>query len=155
MDKFVKISLSLVIVLFLASSCGLDEQKQKLKKDSEYGVLSNEVHEQNMYVKLYLPQSEFPDSVETIPFKVKNLGSTTVTFGMEYLVEKYIKGNWYVIPYKSNVGFIMIAQLLKPEEIYKDQVPMDLLDYRLTEGRYRIVKKIDSKILGAEFQIID
>lgn len=49
----------------------------------------------------------------------------------------------------------MIAQLLKPGEIYKDQVSMDLLDYRLTEGRYRIVKKVDSKILGAEFQIID
>lgn len=93
MDKFAKISLSLVIVLFLASSCGLDEQKQELKKDSEYGALSNEVHEQNIYVKLYLPQSEFPVSVESIPFKVKNLGATTVTFGMEYRVEKYIKGH--------------------------------------------------------------
>ncbi|ASK64089.1 hypothetical protein CFK37_18980 [Virgibacillus phasianinus] len=156
MDKFAKISLSSVIILLLACSCGLnDEQEKRLIKESEYGTLSNKVHEQNIYVKLYLPQAKFSASVDTIPFKVKNLGTTTETIGMEYRVEKYIKGHWYVVPFKPNVGFIMIAQLLKTGEIYKGQVSMDMLDYRLIEGRYRIVKKIGSIILGAEFQIID
>lgn len=157
MERFVKIALFLVMVLFLTAGCGSnnEEKQKKLTNKSDHGTLSNKVHEQDIYAKLYLPQSEFPTSVKTIPFKVKNLGDTTVTLGMEYRVEKYKKGYWYVIHFKPNVGFIKIARLLKPVEIYKGQVSTDLLDYSLTEGRYRIVKKVDSKILGAEFQIID
>lgn len=156
MQRFVKIGLFLVMVLFLTASCGSNnEGKQKLTNKSDRMTLSNKVHEQDIHAKLYLPKSKFPTFIETIPFRIKNIGATTVTFGMEYRVEKFRKGSWYVVPFKPNVGFVMISRLLKPGNIYNDQVSMDLLDYHLTEGRYRVVKKIGSKTLGAEFQIID
>lgn len=156
MQRFVKIGLFLVMVFFLTAGCGSNnEEKRELTNKSDHGTLSNKVHEQDIHAKLYLPKSKFPTSVESMPFRIKNLGATTVTFGMEYRVEKFRKGSWYVIPFKPNAEFVMIARLLKVGEIYNDQVSMDMLDYYLTEGRYRVVKKIGPKTLGAEFQIID
>lgn len=134
-----------------------DDHGAELSTPSNYGELPEEIHDQGMGVKLYLKQTTLAPSAESIPFEIQNTGDTSITFGVGYTLEKFQHGSWYEYPFKPDVAFILIALILRPGETHKGSVSVDLLKYPLTEGRYRVVKKVSadgqSRVLAAEFTV--
>ncbi|AXI09260.1 hypothetical protein CV093_10645 [Oceanobacillus sp. 143] len=88
--------------------------------------------------------------------KIENTGTTTVGFGEPLYIEKLTSGTWYQIPYR-NLAFADISLGIEPNSDYEQAVPLEHLDYQLTEGNYRIIKVFnvneDESVLGAEFEI--
>ncbi|HET7577647.1 MAG TPA: immunoglobulin-like domain-containing protein [Bacillales bacterium] len=134
-----------------------EDQGPELTTPSNYGELPEEVHDQGIGVKLHLKQTTFAPSAESIPFEIQNSGETSITFGVGYTIEKFQHGTWYEYPFKPDVAFILMALILRPGETHKGSVSVDLLKYLLTDGRYRVVKKISadgqSRVLAAKFTV--
>jgi len=93
----------------------------------------------------------FYSSIQPISITIKNYG-TRISFGEPYSIERYENGKWEKIPtYRS--GWILILHVLDTNETFHQLVTIPFEIW--TPGHYRVVKEIDSKILTAEFYIVD
>jgi hypothetical protein len=134
-------------------------------------------NENDKHVLLYVPKNKLPNKVEKeeakfemriqkeiydkpvdeITVEIKNFGSTEITFGTYFWVEKFENDTWNRVPFKENKSFTDIGLHLNPGETYKQIVHLQMLNERLTEGKYRIVKEFTSNdtviTLAAEFEI--
>ncbi|MGC4378348.1 immunoglobulin-like domain-containing protein [Fictibacillus sp. Mic-4] len=157
MRKFAYFSLVLLISITMFGCANKEKKTETLMKRSEFGHLPNRVKTKAATFEIKMEKASYPSSVKEIAVMIKNYGPDIV-FGTSYQVEKYINGSWYAIPFKKDVGFTEIAIILKTNDTYRQKVGADLLDYRLTEGKYRIVKEFsvgnNEKLnLAAEFKI--
>lgn len=61
---------------------------------------------------------------------------------------------WYEIPFKKDTLWPELAQTVADGETGSLTLNLSLLDYKLTEGEYRVVKDINGITYAAEF-IVD
>lgn len=76
-----------------------------------------------------------------------NHGQTSVTFGVDYALEKYDDGMWRKVP--LDLAFIEIAIQLAPGETYDNDFSVE----DLAHGEYRLVKTIQAPDYGESFTL--
>ena len=102
--------------------------------------------------------TQFPvydKDIDRIQVILENAGDTNLNYGAEWKVEVQIAGEWKQVPFVENYAFIQPLYTLMPGGTYSFFVSMDMLDYNLKDGTYRVVKEISDGIYTAEFQIGD
>ncbi|MRX72647.1 hypothetical protein GJU40_10860 [Bacillus lacus] len=127
--------------------------------DLNYGVEDTlltlvEVPLQAINAKLYTDKEEYR-SYDSLILQLENFGPTTLSFGVDYSIEKFENGLWKSLVFE-NMGFASIGIEVQPHDIFEQ--PVDLP--RLPQGKYRIVKsfsadgtKLDAT-LAADFEVI-
>jgi len=84
---------------------------------------------------------EWYKSIDDIVLSVRNLAGYKISIGPEYRIEQKKGTEWVSVPFKPNVGFILLASEVLPNETYSQslQVPRFIGD--LEPGRYRVEKE--------------
>lgn len=96
---------------------------------------------------------------EKATFVITNNSNITYTYGPEYYLEKYDNGEFTEIKLDNPLTWNSVINTLKPGE--KGEIIIDFtLGYgKLSNGRYRLVKKVNSEdntlYIKAEFEISD
>ena len=102
--------------------------------------------------------TQFPvydNSIDRIQVILENAGDTNLNYGAEWKVEVQKGGGWKQVPFVENYAFIQPLYTLMPGGTDSFYVSMDMLDYTMKDGTYRVVKEISDGIYTAEFQIGD
>ncbi|WP_243300033.1 immunoglobulin-like domain-containing protein [Bacillus litorisediminis] len=143
----------LIGVLVWVSACS---GTSGLYIESKYNVLESEINKNKTSMKIYTDNQIYTLPVQRIILKFENNGTSDVNFGESRYIEKLVEGKWYLIPYKE-LGFNDIGLTIKPGESVEQRIPLEFLDYKLTEGLYRIPKSFNDEsenfVIAAEFEI--
>lgn len=83
--------------------------------------------------KNYVPKDSF------IHYTINNCSHTTVTYGQEFQIEKYVNGDWNRID--CDMGFTLVAYYISANEKADCKSRLYPL-YNLQAGKYRIAKEI-------------
>ncbi|MFC7687093.1 immunoglobulin-like domain-containing protein [Ureibacillus sp. GCM10028918] len=157
--KLRNILVSLMGITMLISACSnnaTDSEVDILERESEYGDLPNKLNEAQTKIEVATVKKEYSTQVNELILKIENTGTTTVGFDLPLYIEKLINGTWYQIPYK-NFTFADITLGTDSNSHYEQAVPLEHLDYQLTEGSYRIIKAFyvneGESVLGAQFDL--
>ncbi|QCR32508.1 immunoglobulin-like domain-containing protein [Lysinibacillus sp. SGAir0095] len=153
------IFVSLMGITMFISACSYnftDSGEEFLEEESEYGDLPNKLNEELTEIEVTTDKNEYSTQLNELILKIENAGTTTVGFGVPLYIEKLINGTWYRIPYK-NLSFTDIGLGIEPNSEYEQAVPLEYLNYQITQGNYRIIKAFNINegevVLGAEFEI--
>lgn len=85
-----------------------------------------------------------------VTFEIVNNKSESITYDSVYEIEKNIDGIW--LKYELEVEFVQADYTIEPGKKAVENVVLGNV-YNLGNGRYRLLKQIDSKMLCAEFEI--
>lgn len=141
-----------VVILFLAAvllGCRENPDKQ-LKKEAEQKT----AFEQKGVV-METEKAEYAPDKGEITYAIFNNSGQEVMFSKHFTLEKQINETWRSVPFKEGVAFIEVALMIAPGESVSETIPLHLFKQPLSEGRYRIVKKISGRNVAAEFQIVN
>ncbi|MBE6613898.1 MAG: hypothetical protein E7631_01155 [Ruminococcaceae bacterium] len=100
--------------------------------------------------------TQFPvydKDIDRIQVIIENGGETNLNYGVEWAMEVQQGGSWKQIPYAEGYAWIQPLISLMPAGTYSYYVSMDMLDYDLKDGTYRVVKEISGEVYTAEFMI--
>ncbi|GGH81893.1 outer membrane protein assembly factor BamE (lipoprotein component of BamABCDE complex) [Pullulanibacillus pueri] len=141
------------LLLCSLSGCGIVKSNHHHHNSdlslSKYDTLPNRFQNNKLHFKISIDQ-EAPKELILV---IENLGSQQITFGTPYSIEKWHNHHWYVIPLKKNMGFTAIGILLAPQKQYRQSIDKKNLVDPLAKGHYRLVKKIESEVVAAAFEI--
>ena len=153
------ILVSLIGIMMFISACSnnaTDSETDLFENESEYGDLPNILNEEQTIIKVTTDKKEYSTQVNELILKIENTGTTMVGFGEPLYIEKLMSGTWYQMPYK-NLEFADIGLGIEPNSDYEQAVPLEYLQYPLTEGNYRVIKAFSVNegkfVLGVEFEI--
>lgn len=145
--------IALIGIVFWISACS-DNNVLTLK--SEYDDLNDKYIKNQTSLEVYTDKEYYSLPVDRIVLKIENKGTSELNFGEERFLEKLVDGIWYRVPYKD-LGFNSINLTIDPGDSFAQEMPLEFLDYKLTEGIYRIPKAFDNGteqfIIAAEFEI--
>lgn len=145
-----------MLALIMLAACS-HAQTKPLTQKSVHGELPSKSTLPELTLEMVTDQTEYPSSTKEIAFEIKNEGPATVNFGTPYYVEKREQGTWYEIPFKDNVAFTEIGLMLAAGEGYQGKINLTDLDYSLTTGDYRMIKRFHSNekeiFLAVVFQV--
>ena len=116
-------------------------------KDSISMSDSNNISEKVDSIEFFVTNS----TPKLLKYKIVNNSSYDVIFGEEYSIEKNIDGVWK--SYNIAIDFIEIANILKPKELVEREIVFATTYGNLDKGEYRLLKRIDGKLLEAKFEI--
>ena len=100
--------------------------------------------------------TQFPvydKDIDRIQVILENAGETNLEYGAEWAVETRQGDDWKQLPFAEGYGWIQPLYTLMPGGTDNFYVSMDMLDYNLKDGTYRIVKEISGEVYTAEFMI--
>ncbi|MBR4960689.1 MAG: hypothetical protein IKY52_07320 [Clostridia bacterium] len=100
--------------------------------------------------------TQFPvydDDIDRIQVIIENHGEDNVNYGVEWAMEVLQGDTWKQIPFAENTVWIQPLISLMPGGAYSFFVTMEMLDFDLKDGTYRVVKEISGDIYTAEFSI--
>ncbi|MBQ8643015.1 MAG: hypothetical protein IJ480_12460 [Clostridia bacterium] len=101
-------------------------------------------------------RTQFPvyaADTDRIQVILENSGDTNLEYGAEWAVEVQQGDKWKQIPFADGYGWIQPLYTLMPGGTDSFYVSMDMLDYDMKNGTYRIVKEVSGQVCTAEFQI--
>lgn len=165
--KGIQIFFTVIGLLLLISACSSDRsvsENTSLESKSQYGDLPSKFSEGETTIEVYTDKQVYTLPVDEIVLLIENSGTTSIGFGEPRYLEKLKDGMWYQIPYDS-LAFGDIGLSIEPGNVDEQEMPLEYLDYRLTEGTYRIPKTfhVNSKtesledaeliVLASEFEI--
>lgn len=84
---------------------------------------------------------------------IENNSDTEYMYGEPYSIEKLIDGIWYVIPFPENAAWNDIGYILAPKSINTVYISLSYLNYKYSDGTYRIIKRIGDKNYSATFEL--
>lgn len=96
-----------------------------------------------MKFEMYIQENDINSTTNEIPFQIRNIGEKSVSF-IGYSIETFKEDSWYVVPFNDNLAFSSKPTILNPGETFQDNLLLYILQYKLTKGRYRIVKEFTS-----------
>ncbi len=84
---------------------------------------------------------------------IENHGEETLEFGAEWHLERLEKGEWRKVAFMDEMTWIQPLYMVMPDGYYIDHCSLSIFKKPLTEGEYRVVKKISGKVHTAAFTI--
>ena len=126
-------------VLMLLAACGGTLNKSDLKP-SPY-----EESELSGGVAMSAASSVVGPDTEMINLRIINATDKELTFGADYTLETQLDGEWYVVPPKEEMSFIMIAYILEAHGTAQVEAALSGPYGKLPDGRYRVVKGFSSE----------
>ena len=103
-------------------------------------------------------KTQFPvyaKDVEFIQFRIENNSGEMAEFGTMWTLERQEDGIWYSVPFAPDTGWTMPLIMLSDGGVTSDTVHLSMLDHKLKDGTYRIVKEINGTPYTAEFTVGD
>lgn len=145
-----KIWIIAIAALLFTAGCGAAAQNgdQQHLKPSPYTEKSFE-HVKG--IRVYMDQRNYSARSKEITLIIENDTDEGVTFGMDDTVEMERKGRWYVVPFRKDGAFLEIGQQMRPHQIVRKKLSLDLLNDQLEKGNYRVIKKIGAQVFAAPF----
>ncbi len=95
----------------------------------------------------------YDKSIDSITVLIENHSNAEISFGVPWSMEVLVDGNWMAVPFQPDTDWIEPLYMVEPGGTYTFTAKMDILDYRLKAGEYRIVKKISDQMYTANFTI--
>ena len=89
-------------------------------------------------------------SNKSLTIKITNNTESDIYYDMVYEIQKNINGKWY--KYLNEIDFIESIETIKSNSYANLDIIYSTV-YNLDRGKYRIIKRINSKIMSAEFEI--
>ena len=80
----------------------------------------------------------------SIKFILMNKSNSTIYYGNQVLLEKYVNPQWFEIPYSGEIGFLAILNRLEPNESLKISVPVEMWT-EVSAGEYRVVMEVSNQ----------
>jgi hypothetical protein len=125
--------------LMLLTACGGALNKSNLES-SPYGE-----SDLSGGVAMSTASSVVGPDTEMISLRIINETDKELTFGADYTLETLMDGEWYVVPPKEEMSFIMIAYILEANGTAQAEVALSGAYGKLPDGRYRVVKGFSSE----------
>ena len=154
MKKYLFFASQLLLISFFLSACQQDDSpiisstNKNLEKVEMQKLLSSK---EGILIKTEKKQYKEEDEINLI---FKNDLDTSVSYGLEFEVQKLSKGAWVNYPLKNPI-FTQELCKLNPHSVESQAILLnDLTEKELTPGKYRIVKKFDDYYLAAPFEMI-
>jgi hypothetical protein len=97
--------------------------------------------------------SVYAPDVPFVQFTIENNSGETAEYGSEWTLERLEDNHWYRVPFKPNVGWTQPLMMLGDGGIASDTIHLSVLDHKLKNGFYRIVKEINGIPHVAEFEV--
>ncbi len=95
-------------------------------------------------VTMSASDSTFSPDTEMVGLRIINTTDKEFYFGADYTLETQIDGEWYVVPPKEEMSFIMIAYILEPKGTAEAEAALRGPYGKLSDGQYRVVKGFSS-----------
>lgn len=158
MNKKLLIALAIVIALTLCSILYEATTKQAHLTKSSHSSLPQSIDQDDIQFTFESQDDSYNTSTTEITLSINNMGTTNIEFGEMCTIEKYKNGRWYVLPFVDHLAFDMILNILQPQKSKEIKFDTEVLDYKITTGKYRVVKEITSEgnsmVVAAEFNIL-
>ena len=103
-------------------------------------------------------QTQFPVYAPDVPFiqfTISNNSGEMAEFGTEWTLERLDGDTWYTVPFKPNTAWTQPLYMLSDGGTAAHTAYLSMLDHKLKEGTYRIVKEINNTPYTAEFTVGD
>ena len=104
-------------------------------------------------VKLTTQFPVYENDIESIQVILENGGDTNLEYGTAWAVEKKQGERWVQIPFVPDSAWTQPLLTLLPGGTDSFYVSMDMLDYALQDGEYRVVKEVSGVVYAAEFSV--
>lgn len=145
MVKKLFVTIFLVMSMILLAACGSNSLGEKSTPGEKVNLLEG--------VSLELDREVLATEGEEFKLRVINNSEEEITFGAPYELEYFEEGSWYVVKPSEELAFIMVAYILKPDEVKTEIINLEFYE-PLAPGRYRVLKYIDEEPLTAEFAVL-
>ncbi len=107
---------------------------------TKYTELKTPKVPESTYQNLFVSNINYDKSTRAISFKTENKGTTELTTGLFYTIEKYDKKDgWIKTNLTDNLVVIEIALIIKPGKAIDEKIDMSQIA-PLNDGYYRVVK---------------
>lgn len=116
--------------------------------ESKYGSIASDGE-----VTLRTQYAVYAKDVDVIQVLMRNDSGDEIGFGAAWSMEKLDGGTWMTLPFKPDTAWNELLYLLSDGGTRTFTVHIASLDYKLTDGTYRIVKEIDGVPVAAEFTV--
>ena len=103
-------------------------------------------------------QTQFPVYAPDVPFiqfSITNNSGDMAEYGTEWTLERLNGDTWYTVPFKPNVAWTQPLYMLSDGGTASDTMMLSVLDHKLKNGTYRIVKEINDSCYSTEFEVGD
>ncbi len=104
-------------------------------------------------VRILFDHEVYDKSMSAITYYISNESDRDVEFGAEYTIERFEAGAWRTLPVIDDLAWYAIAYHLSPHAVRGDTFSFSIYDCEITDGRYRIVKRVGEELLCAEFSL--
>lgn len=104
-------------------------------------------------VTVYTQAGSYPTGTSAICLYIYNHTGSDITFGADWKLEVEKGDSWFTVPFKEEIAWPELAQSVADGVTGKLTVDLSYLDYKLTEGKYRVVKDINDSHYAAEFAL--
>lgn len=88
-----------------------------------------------------------------VSYTITNRTSEALMYGEEFAVEVSKDGQWYQVLFPENTAWHAIAYFLKANDTRADSFSFSFLNYRFTDGQYRLIKEIGGKRYFGVFNV--
>jgi hypothetical protein len=88
-----------------------------------------------------------------VSFTIANNTGADLMYGEEFRIEVSRSGRWYEVPFPENLHWNLGADTLMAYETKAHVFMFSMLNYKITDGRYRLVKEIGEKLYAAAFRV--
>ena len=140
-----KLSLALLLVLgLLLVSCGMT----MTPSDVTPGAAEDGITLKTQF-------SVYASDVPFIQFSIENNSGDMAEYGTEWTIERLEDDTWYSIPFKPDTAWTQPLYILGNGGTATDTAYLSVLDHKLKNGTYRIVKEINDTFYTAEFTVGD
>lgn len=130
----------------------------RLNNDAATADTWDSAQEQSTDVIMYAEHDSYPAGVDVVNVTLESRDGKCFGFGRHFEVEKLDGSDWVKVPFKKYACFqeIWIMAVVNPDTgIAKtvEYIELNKLQSKLTNGSYRISKKVGNQIIYANFKI--
>ncbi len=103
-------------------------------------------------------KTQFPVYAPDVPFiqfTIENNSGDTAEFGTPWMIERLEGDTWYTVPFAPDTTWNMPLIMLADGGTASGTAYLSMLDHKLKNGTYRIVKEINDTFYTAEFSVGD
>ncbi len=135
--KYLKV-LSVFLVLILVTGCTSKKDSSDAKKEKELNRLNS-----NFVLMSIEDVNSIVEGVSEVKITINNYEKKSITFGQDYLLQKYTEGRWEDVPLAYSV--LDFRYVVEPQKACTYTCEFET---RLESGKYRLIKNynIDNQI---------
>jgi len=148
---FILVLLLIILMGCQTNSANEDSKRELLEVESDYDHATNEFIDNQTSVALYVDEGSYSLPFCQLKVILDNKGEVSVGYDHPVYLDKFQDGIWVQVPYNDELEFSMEAFELEPGETFEQEINQENLDYKLTNGEYRIRKSIQ---IGTENIVI-